>query len=47
VARPLPDEARASVRRIAELDPASVWVGHYGPITERPAEALARAADAD
>ena len=31
--RPDPDAARASVRRIAELDPASVWLGHYGPLT--------------
>jgi glyoxylase-like metal-dependent hydrolase (beta-lactamase superfamily II) len=30
-----PDEpaARASIRRIARLDPAVVWLGHYGPIT--------------
>ena len=29
-----PDEgaARASVRKIAALDPAEVWIGHYGPL---------------
>jgi hydroxyacylglutathione hydrolase len=30
--RPDPEAARASVRRIIELDPASVWLGHYGPL---------------
>jgi hydroxyacylglutathione hydrolase len=30
-----PDEqaARASVRRLAELDAAALWPGHYGPLT--------------
>jgi hydroxyacylglutathione hydrolase len=31
--RPDDDAARASVRRVAELDPATVWLGHYGPLT--------------
>jgi hypothetical protein len=31
--RPDPDAARESVRKIAALDPASVWLGHYGPLT--------------
>src|SRR5207247_9818780 len=31
--RPDPEAARASVRKIAALDPASVWLGHYGPLT--------------
>jgi hydroxyacylglutathione hydrolase len=31
----LPDPAAAarSIRRVAELDPAEAWLGHYGPIT--------------
>ena len=31
--RPDDDAARASVRKIADLDPAEVWLGHYGPLT--------------
>ena len=31
--RPLPDAARESIRRVASLDPKSVWLGHYGPLT--------------
>jgi hydroxyacylglutathione hydrolase len=45
VVRPLPDAARESMRRIAALDPASVWLGHYGPITGDVRAELRRAAD--
>jgi glyoxylase-like metal-dependent hydrolase (beta-lactamase superfamily II) len=31
--RPDDAAARASVRKIADLDPATVWIGHYGPLT--------------
>jgi hydroxyacylglutathione hydrolase len=31
--RPDDAAARASVRKIADLDPAEVWLGHYGPLT--------------
>jgi glyoxylase-like metal-dependent hydrolase (beta-lactamase superfamily II) len=31
--RPLPDQVDASIRRIAALDPAVLWLGHYGPLT--------------
>jgi hydroxyacylglutathione hydrolase len=31
--RPHEEAARASIRRIAALDPATVWLGHYGPVT--------------
>jgi glyoxylase-like metal-dependent hydrolase (beta-lactamase superfamily II) len=31
--RPDPDAARASIRKVADLDPATVWLGHYGPLT--------------
>ena len=31
--RPDDAAARASVRKIAALDPAEVWLGHYGPLT--------------
>jgi hydroxyacylglutathione hydrolase len=43
--RPLDEEARASMRRIAALDPASVWLGHYGPITGNVRPQLERAAN--
>jgi hypothetical protein len=33
------------MRKVAALDPASVWVGHYGPITENIREQLERAAE--
>jgi glyoxylase-like metal-dependent hydrolase (beta-lactamase superfamily II) len=45
--RPMPDAARASIRRIASLDPASVWVGHYGPITGDVRSQLERAATSE
>jgi hydroxyacylglutathione hydrolase len=32
-ARPDDAAARASIRKIADLDPAVVWIGHYGPVT--------------
>ena len=31
--RPDEEAARASVRKIADLDPAEVWIGHYGPLS--------------
>lgn len=31
--RPDDAAARASIRKIAALDPATVWLGHYGPLT--------------
>jgi hydroxyacylglutathione hydrolase len=43
--RPDPDAARASVRRIADLNPASVWLGHYGPLTGDVGAQLATAAE--
>jgi glyoxylase-like metal-dependent hydrolase (beta-lactamase superfamily II) len=42
--RPLPDAARESIRAIIALDPAAVWVGHYGPITGDVRAQLERAA---
>jgi hydroxyacylglutathione hydrolase len=45
-ARPLSDAARRSVRRIAELDPRVVWLGHYGPLTDDARSQLTRAAQA-
>jgi hydroxyacylglutathione hydrolase len=42
--RPDDPAARASLRRIAELDPATLWLGHYGPITGDVAEELETAA---
>lgn len=43
--RPDDAAARLSVRKIAELDPASVWLGHYGPIKGDVGAQLLRAAD--
>jgi hydroxyacylglutathione hydrolase len=43
--RPDPEAARASVRRIIGLDPASVWLGHYGPLTGDVRARLERAAE--
>ena len=43
--RPDDAAARASIRRIAALDPASVWLGHYGPITGDVRSQLERAAE--
>ena len=46
--RPDPDAARESIRRIAALDPAEVWIGHYGPITGDDVRGqLERAAESD
>jgi glyoxylase-like metal-dependent hydrolase (beta-lactamase superfamily II) len=42
--RPLPDAARESIRRLASLDPAVVWLGHYGPIQGDVHAQLERAA---
>jgi glyoxylase-like metal-dependent hydrolase (beta-lactamase superfamily II) len=42
--RPDDDAARASLRRIAALDPAAVWLGHYGPVTGEVPGQLERAA---
>ena len=42
--RPDDAAARASVRRIAALEPATLWLGHYGPITGDVAEQLEGAA---
>jgi hydroxyacylglutathione hydrolase len=44
-ARPSDEAARQSVRKVAALDPAVVWLGHYGPITENIREQLERAAE--
>jgi glyoxylase-like metal-dependent hydrolase (beta-lactamase superfamily II) len=41
---PDPEAARASIRKIAELDPATVWLGHYGPLTGDVRGQLERAA---
>jgi hydroxyacylglutathione hydrolase len=43
--RPDPEAARASIRRIAELDPREVWLGHYGPIRGDVPAQLERAAE--
>jgi glyoxylase-like metal-dependent hydrolase (beta-lactamase superfamily II) len=45
--RPDDAAARASMRKIAALDPATVWLGHYGPVTGDVAEQLNHAADGD
>jgi glyoxylase-like metal-dependent hydrolase (beta-lactamase superfamily II) len=45
--RPDDESARASVRRIAALEPATVWPGHYGPLTEDIGDQLERAAAGD
>jgi len=45
--RPDDAAARASMRRIAQLDPRTVWLGHYGPVTGDIAEQLDRAAEGD
>jgi len=43
--RPDPEAARASMRRIAALEPASVWLGHYGPLAGDVRGQLERGAD--
>ena len=40
------ERARASIRKLAELDPAAAWPGHADPVTGDVAGALARAAAA-
>ena len=45
VVRPDDAAARESVRRIAALDPAAVWLGHYGPIKDDVRGQLERAAE--
>jgi steroid delta-isomerase-like uncharacterized protein len=40
------DQARASIGKLASLDPASVWAGHAEPVTGDVAEQLERAASA-
>ena len=45
VVRPLPDAARESIRKVAALDPAVVWLGHYGPIEGDVRGKLERAAE--
>jgi hydroxyacylglutathione hydrolase len=43
--RPDPEAARRSIRRIAELDPNEVWVGHWGPIRGDVRAQVAQAAE--
>jgi glyoxylase-like metal-dependent hydrolase (beta-lactamase superfamily II) len=43
--RPDDAAARASVRRVAALDPATVWLGHYGPLTGDVPPQLERVAE--
>jgi steroid delta-isomerase-like uncharacterized protein len=40
------DQARASIRKLAELDPAAVWAGHARPVVGDVAAHLERAASA-
>ena len=40
------DMARASIRKLAEIEPAVVWAGHTDPVTGPVAATLRRAADA-
>jgi len=40
------ERARASIRKLAALEPAVVWAGHADPVTGDVAAQLARAADA-
>ena len=43
--RPDDAAARESMRRIAALDPATVWIGHYGPVTGDVRRQLEEAAE--
>ena len=43
--RPDPEAARRSIRRIVDLDPREVWLGHYGPIRSDIRSQLERAAE--
>jgi glyoxylase-like metal-dependent hydrolase (beta-lactamase superfamily II) len=45
--RPDDAAARASMRRIAALEPKAVWLGHYGPVTGDVRGQLERAAAGD
>jgi glyoxylase-like metal-dependent hydrolase (beta-lactamase superfamily II) len=47
VVRPDDAAARESMRRIAALEPASVWLGHYGPVTGDVRAKLETAAEGD
>jgi glyoxylase-like metal-dependent hydrolase (beta-lactamase superfamily II) len=40
------DQARASLRKLADLEPAAAWPGHLGPLTGDVAGQLRAAADA-
>ena len=40
------EQARASIRKLAALEPAAVWAGHADPVTGDVSAQLARAADA-
>ena len=40
------EQARASIRKLAALDPSAVWAGHADPVTGDVGAQLARAADA-
>jgi glyoxylase-like metal-dependent hydrolase (beta-lactamase superfamily II)/predicted ester cyclase len=40
------EQARASIRKLAELEPAAAWPGHAKPVTGDVRSALLRAADA-
>jgi hypothetical protein len=40
------EQARASMRKIAALEPAAAWPGHAKPLTGDVRGALERAADA-
>jgi glyoxylase-like metal-dependent hydrolase (beta-lactamase superfamily II) len=40
------EQARASIRKLAALEPASVWAGHADPVTGEVGAQLDRAADA-
>jgi glyoxylase-like metal-dependent hydrolase (beta-lactamase superfamily II) len=40
------DQARASIRKLAALEPASVWPGHADPVKTEVAFQLERAATA-
>ena len=39
------DQAIASIRKLAEMEPATVWPGHADPVTGDVREQLERAAD--
>jgi hypothetical protein len=40
------EQARASIRKLAELDPSAAWAGHADPVTGDVASQLERAAAA-